>query len=125
MADGGIRTPVLNAAFWLTNLPATVAGRDKRLTNATSKSPGAIKVLDAAAQDDVAMRNILWRGTRFYERKLSELHRVMASLVVQRRKLQVSQKHFAQGNQNRRRNPMARTVGKMEFRDVKSEIKSV
>jgi len=35
------------------------------------KSPRAIKVLDAAVQDDVAMRNILWRRTTFYERKLS------------------------------------------------------
>src|SRR5262245_27504260 len=49
-----------------------VAGRDERLTKCHfKKAPPAIKVLDAAVQDDVAMRNILWRETTFYERKLS------------------------------------------------------
>jgi hypothetical protein len=55
-----------------TRRDAAVAGRDERLTKCHfKKAPRAIKVLDAAMQDDVAMRNILWRGTTFYERKLS------------------------------------------------------
>jgi len=40
------------------------------------------------------MRNILWRGDDAYERKLSELYRAMAPLVVQPLTLQVSQKHL-------------------------------
>src|SRR6266542_1344035 len=91
---------------------------------ARQKGPGAIKFLDAT-QDDVAMRNILWRGDEVYESKLSELYGAMARLVVQRRKLQVRQKHLQKETKTDGGNPMARAVAKTELRDVKSEIKSV
>ncbi len=91
---------------------------------ARQKGPGAIKFLDAT-QDDVAMRNILWRGDDVYESKLSELYGAMARLVVQRRKLQVRQKHLQKETKTDGGNPMARAVAKTELRDVKSEIKSV
>jgi hypothetical protein len=56
---------------------------------ARQKGPGAIKFLDAT-QDEVAMRNILWRGDDnllVYERKLNELYTKAAQLAVQQMQL--------------------------------------
>src|SRR6266566_6841362 len=87
------------------------------------KGKVAIKFLDAT-QDDVAQRNILWRGDDVSERKLSELYRAMARLVVQRRNLQEKQRYLRKKTKIGG-NPMARAVAKTKLRDVKSEIKTV
>jgi hypothetical protein len=89
------------------------------------KGPGAIKFLDAATQDDVAMRNILWRGNDVYERKLSELYTAMAPLAIQRWQLRVRQEHLCKESRTDGGNPMARAVAKIKLRDVESEITSV
>jgi hypothetical protein len=89
------------------------------------KGPGAIKFLDAATQDDVAMGNILWRGNDFYERKLSELYTEMAPLAVQHWQLRVRQEHLSKETKSDGGNPMARAVAKMRLRDVESEMTSV
>jgi hypothetical protein len=47
------------------------------------KGPGAIKFLDATKQDEVAMRNLLWRGTP------SQLHDELNALRTQRAELTV------------------------------------
>jgi hypothetical protein len=62
------------------------------------KGSVAIKFLDAT-QDDVAMRNILWRGDDIplvYERKLTELYTKAAHLAVQQMQLRATIK--VQGN---------------------------
>ena len=87
------------------------------------KGKVAIKFLDAT-QDDVAQRNILWRGDDVSERKLSELYRAMARLVVQRRNLQEKQRYLRKKTKIGG-NPMARAVANTKLRDVKSEIKTV
>jgi hypothetical protein len=89
------------------------------------KGPGVIKFLDAATQDDVAMRNILWRGENVYERELSELYTAMAPLAVQHWQLLVRQAHLCKGSMSDGGNPMARAVAKMKLRDVESEITPV
>jgi seryl-tRNA synthetase len=88
------------------------------------KGPGAIKFLDAATQDDVAMRNILWRGNDVYERKLSELYTAMAPLALQHWQLQARQEHLCNEIKTGSENPMARAVAKMKLQDVKSQIAS-
>jgi hypothetical protein len=87
----------------------------------------AIKFLDSATQDDVAMRNILWRGgdreDDVYERRLRELYTAMARLAVQRRELRERKRPLQKAISTKRGNPY--DIAKIELRDVESEITSV
>src|SRR5690242_4472646 len=88
------------------------------------KGPGAIKHIHAT-QDDVAMRNILWRGDASHERKLNEL----SALAVEKLKLQGERDYLRArlnaGGEITLQRAKAERDARIELRKIESKLASV